>query len=96
MSEEWGPWIEHDGRGCPVKGRFVRVVYRDGSQDELVAWSKICIPGRPDTDPESSAWAWVVPLPWKIIRYSIRKPRALIELRDMIADLPTPAERVDA
>ena len=21
MSEEWGPWIEHDGGPCPIKGQ---------------------------------------------------------------------------
>ena len=90
---EWGPWIEHDGKGCPVKGSFVRVVYSNGSQREFVAWSNIRIPGKPDTDPETSAWAWVTPRPSKIIRYRIRKPRGLVILESLLADLP---KKVDA
>ncbi len=30
--EEWGPWIDHDGKGCPVKGMFVHAVFIDGSE----------------------------------------------------------------
>lgn len=33
MEEDWGPWIEHDGKGCPCAGMHVEVVcegYLDG------------------------------------------------------------------
>lgn len=29
MSKElWSEWIEHDGKGCPVVGRLVHIVYK--------------------------------------------------------------------
>lgn len=84
---EWGPWIDHDGKAQPVLDAvLVDVVERDGERDAAPAgefdwvWSKCC----------AECWAG------DIIRYRIRKPRALIELQDMIADLPVPTERVDA
>lgn len=29
--EEWGPWIEHDGRHCP-KGEYVHIIAYDGEE----------------------------------------------------------------
>lgn len=31
MDEQWGPWIVHDGSGCPCVGMFVHVVYGRGA-----------------------------------------------------------------
>lgn len=31
---EWGPWIEHDGKGCPCKGFTVESV--DGEGEALI------------------------------------------------------------
>ena len=33
--EEWSGPYEHDGKGCPVKGCWVRVVRRNGETDEF-------------------------------------------------------------
>lgn len=86
MSEEWGPWVEHDGKGCPCAGKIVRVKYGDGYLETGIAGSR-----------GGQAWDWRL-VNWEnaVVCYRIRKPRALIELRDMIADLPAPTERVDA
>ena len=96
MSDEWGPWIEHDGRGCPlpdgtvaqaffeenpgcVEGPFLGVVGSGGKQ----SW-------------DWSLWQTVAPdgyLISRVIRYRIRKPRGMVVLDRLLADLP---EKVDA
>lgn len=101
MNEEWGPWVEHDGKGCPCRGAFVESETRNGNIQRHIAEGSAIWPwGEPapkSTGIKGSAWEWLdAHFPSDVIRYRIRKPRALIELRDMIADLPTPAERVDA
>jgi hypothetical protein len=97
MSGEWGPWIEHDGKGCPCIGKYVHVFRKNGREVFSIAGEQ-CLAENIDPNGENSAWVWISNAPrWdEIVRYRIRKPRALIELRDMIADLPAPAERVDA
>lgn len=81
MSEQWGPWIEHDGMGCPLKSpSWCQVEFADG---ELVThyitrmswmWFWPCCDARGRSD-------------CKIIRYRIRKPRALSQLQQMIREL---------
>ena len=99
MSEEWGPWIEHDGKWKPSDGVFVEKEYADGTI--LVGRTG----GRPHTNSEigvpryngetfSSSWIWgnfgyCVP----IIRYRIRKPRGLTILEGLLENMP---EQVDA
>lgn len=95
----WGPWIEHDGKGCPCVGQWVRAVeeLRTGEfrEHEFVAGSG----GGFSWD-----WQWsnrVVPgfgtYATRILRYRIRKPRGLTILEDLIADLPAPVgPKVDA
>ncbi|MEM8616766.1 MAG: hypothetical protein AAGF20_07505 [Pseudomonadota bacterium] len=87
MSEkEWGPWIEHDGGPCRCVGCFVHADWEDGGIEPLERAS-IAI-GSPE------AWVRNQYL-WhdKMIRYRIRKPCALQELKERIATLP---EEVDA
>jgi len=100
MSEDWGPWIEHDGRGCPLKAgevAKVRHVRSDGTSEEAV---------NPMVD-HPSWWhgnfgqpvlfwgrLWVC---GKITHYRIRKPRSSCEAVDRlrrIAENPQPLEEV--
>mgnify|MGYP001184935551 FL=1 len=81
MSDEWGPWIEHDGKGCPCVGQMVDVVYKDGETAESV-W------GGPVIATCSHSWFWLRPRPWSIIRYRIRKPRGLTILEGLLEILP--------
>lgn len=77
--EEWGPWIEHDGKGCPCVGKMAHVVYNTSNEF-------VCIVlGTPEV------WIAEIPFLHKVIRYRIRKPRAILDLIQMIADLPVPA-----
>lgn len=86
--EEWTEWFEHDGKGCPdvVKsGMQIEAIDRGGEyyQGAVFEWVR-----------ERPNWIW--PKSWcldhhrDIIRFRIRKPRALLELIQLIADLPAP------
>lgn len=88
QQDEWTDWFEHDGKGCPdlvKEGMQIMAIDRGGKlhQGEIFEWVK----NRPN---------WVWPKAWcldpekDIIRYRIRKPRALLDLIQMIADLPEP------
>ncbi len=89
MSEEWGPWIEHDGGGCPVvAGTYVRAIC-------CFIYSEWVWEGH--TGPEHAAWEWSrmgEPSPHdpkmiaaRVIRYRIRKPRALLDLIERAREL---------
>lgn len=92
MSDEWGPWIEHDGRECPVRGQFVQSVERSGRTEVHIAES-ICFNIFGErcsfraSDPSAWVWADVPPL-MQIVRYRIRKPRGLTILEQIAADPP--------
>ena len=92
MDECWGPWIEHDGKGEPVPdGTVVQVAYASGNtpvaQSAAGPWWR---------GGGYRSWKGVRANYAPIIRYRIRKPRALIELIEMVENLPAPTERVDA
>lgn len=88
MQEAWGPWVMHDGRGCPVRaGTIVEVVFEDrfGYQSRTI--------GCTDGDAYSS-WDWsFYPELKKIIRYREKKPKGLEMLREIAADLDAPAPK---
>lgn len=86
MAEEWGPWIEHDGKGCPVVGMYVRIRTASGFEIEGVPSEKCAVPA----DGEATAWIWSS-LPQseaflRVIRYRLRRPSALRRLIDLAAD----------
>jgi hypothetical protein len=106
-SGEWGPWVTHDGKGCPCAGRRVHVWL--GCTDDG---------GDPDDDPEDDwqdveiilngheaiciavpcpSWTWQAGY-YPIIRYRIHRPAALRELIRLAAEPytpPAPARRVE-
>ena len=97
MSEEWGPWIDHDGRGCPCVGMLVEGVFlnamalRDdpsfivGVQEDR----EIFIAGSDG----GGSWDWSNwPHYSKIIRYRIRKPKGLTILEGLLENLPKEME----
>lgn len=98
MSEEWGPWIEHDGKSRPADGLIVEREYACGAV--LVGrigkqWLRTEL-GLPFYRGATygCSWLWAedgdcVP----VVRYRIRKPRGLTILESILADLP---EKVDA
>lgn len=88
MNEEWGPWIEHDGKGCPCVGMYVHRIFATPGRDTIdgaVKSEKIGLV----TNPNSGCWHWT-PGFASVIRYRVRKPRGLTILEGLIADLPAP------
>lgn len=84
MSDEWGPWIQHDGVSVPViQGKFQ---YEGrGFPDENNAVFYL--------------WLWYLapigmPGKGRILRYRLRKPRGLTILQGILSDIP--AQQVDA
>lgn len=95
MSEEWGPWIEHDGSCRPVPiGTLVNAIWDDG--DETI--HRVGLVGSEsrmgfvleEIEGTEGGWIWAVTPPdyAKIVRYRLHRPHALRELISMIAVLP--------
>ncbi len=108
---EWGPWIDHDGHGCPISliGHVVLLEIKLAADDEdggrvgehhfnetivnefvasLPEWWREKFGGyaiRPDN---GKIYAVA-----DVVRYRIRKPRGMMIIQDLLADLP---ETVDA
>lgn len=85
---EWGTWVDHDGKGCPVVGLFCHVIGLGarGEHHEFKAIAR-----------EHPCWDWtnfgksgvdhgLCGLWAKVTRYRIRKPRALLDLITIAAD----------
>ncbi len=101
--EEWGPWIGHDGKGCPVRGMMVQCVWLPLedieeyiSEDGEVSF---VVPDDAGSNIDDTSWIWRIvdgqpecynSLIAPIIRYRIRRPRGLTLLRHLIEDLPAP------
>lgn len=91
--EDWGPWIEHDGKGCPCRGALVESETRNGNRLQHVAegaaiwpWGELAPASLPKA---GSAWEWADdPLPCDVVRYRIRKPRGLKMLQEIAANPP--------
>lgn len=79
--EEWGPWIEHHGKGRPVPhGTYLHVITKSGFEEI----------GRLRYEGDGATYfEWEAVLrafnssDLCIIRYRIRKPRALQQLREI-------------
>lgn len=89
---EWGPWVEHDGRGVPhaVRGKLVRAEFESSpgcfSIGEGIAGSGSGLSW------DWSLWSTVDPtdgfLIPRIIRYRVRKPKGLTILEQIVASPP--------
>lgn len=92
MTEEWSEWIEHNGEAMPVpSSAIVAVSFRVPAQP-----GDRCS-GNPDED-RADTWMWDhEDLDDDIVRYRVKRPRALLQLIEMVENLPAPAQpRVDA
>ncbi len=90
MSDIWGPWIDHDGRSCPLPvGTIVHVIHqRDLDGGEVDS----------GVGPVTHPIAWCVHEPtlafldgdfcilMPILRYRLRKPRGLVIAEKLIAN----------
>lgn len=96
--DEWGPWIEHDGNGCPCVGEYAHTVKINGNEwfgiagvNAIAIFGSANVPG--------SAWVHKRAIGYDnnwVIRYRIRKPRGMAILESIMTDLPMPTKRVDA
>ena len=92
--EEWTEWFQHDGKGCPCVGKWVHVIWhaRDGCGTEFEhdGFGIAAINGdecwRLETWPKFS----------RIIRFRIKRPRALHDMIQLIVDLPAPVAPIKA
>ncbi len=84
---EWGPWIDHDGKRCPCSaGVRMQIYMRPG-----------CAIRKDGED--HAKWEFTVneyALMWRnwehVERYRVRKPRALLDLIELVENLPAPAK----
>lgn len=89
---DWGPWLVHDGKGCPCVGQYVQVRFVDG--DEAVGpagidggacwiWSSL----------ELGGWHHVERgFAMHIVEFRIRRPKGMAILNAILADLPAPVK----
>ncbi|MBO9430601.1 hypothetical protein [Sulfitobacter sp. R18_1] len=101
--QEYGPWIDHDGRGCPCKGKIVETDVLGIGISEHVAFEVFLDLNGRQVVPKNAhlvrdAWTWTRPRHGDVIRYRVRKPDALRALIQMVESIGTPAqpERVEA
>jgi len=86
--EEWGPWIVHDGKGCPVRqGLVVEVVSVDGFGFAMRSQGQV-------SGECPSSWDWrYYPQMRKIIRYRERRPKGLQVLLEILQSTENPQQR---
>lgn len=94
---EWGPWVDHDGKRCPLPvgtvvegiferlpGQYVRAVGSVGPHDIGYSWDWSWWMRRAPDDLRFVA---------RIRRYLVRRPQALRDLIRMAADPYSPPAR---
>ena len=99
--EQWGPWIEHDGKGCPCKGMYAQWFWDNGTpRAGFAGINTVCrhtgVVLGPSRGNVPNAWCWSSNPSRRVVRYRIRKPRALVEMIQRVEALPSQPERVDA
>ena len=98
MGEEWGPWIEHDGKGCPCVGEYGQFTLGGGYsgpvglRDDL---GRVMVTTNTYEGfaTDGAAWHWVESK-YPVIRYRIRKPKGLTILTDILREVERDVEKV--
>lgn len=102
MSDDWGPWHEHDGNGVPAwlkQGMVVQLELADPRRNmEICGRVQLTLGtlGRVSdfmfSVPEAEGDSWTLPITAPdllyVARFRVLRPRALIELRRAVAELP--------
>lgn len=87
MSDDfWGPWIEHDGKGCPISiGEYFQLscLFSDGHAKSGRGFM---------TDKFKAALIWRMPEGVVSLHYRIRKPRGLTILEEIARGVKEPQE----
>lgn len=85
-SEEWGPLVLHDGKGCPVTGMFCEVHAANGA----IATGIV----RDDGKHPCSLWTWaqlcLICQFQRVVAYRVRKPRALLDMIERAKEIEGP------
>ncbi|QDC08588.1 hypothetical protein FHY55_04740 [Oceanicola sp. D3] len=89
--EHWGPWILHDGKGCPVRaGTVVEVVCEDRFGFAMRQVTQV-------VGGSYSSWDWTYfPELKKIIRFREKKPKGMTMLEEQMAPKETSAPKTPA
>ncbi len=85
----WGPWINHDGKGCPVRGQLVEGLDRGGIWSVWIAGTVYMIPTNASQIMVDS-WIWPTqysPHADEILRYRVRKPKAMERLNEILREV---------
>jgi len=95
--ENWGPWVTHDGKGCPCVGDYVNSVSAGGEEFYHIAHGMLAEGDGLCVDCWVAAECLVVGKPdWAVTRYRIRKPLGLTMLEAIARDATAPIVKVDA
>jgi len=84
MADEWSPVFDHDGKGCPCWGAYVRVwdekeIFQLGRPWEGIAGSM---------GGESWDWSLCDEMISRVTRYQIRRPPSVQQMIDKAGGLP--------
>lgn len=100
QDDDFGPWIEWNGGPRPVSMHdWVHLVFDD--KDEFTGTCEgggISAKGFVIDASSDDSWTWATSYEFglggdaRIIRYRLKKPRALLDLIQLIADLPAPVK----
>jgi len=90
MSDEWGPWIDHNGSGCPCVGMWVQAKAVAPSGKKILAEGMAGSNGGDSWDWSKFGNVFGKALVAKITEYRIRKPRGMAVLEALVADVPAP------
>jgi hypothetical protein len=97
VSKGWGPWIEHDQKHVPpgIAGKILEVEYDAEGKLPCGTVSKGYVG---IASGNSRAWIKFSKIVTTVARYRIKKPKGLIILESILADLPAPVSppRVEA
>lgn len=90
MSEEWGPWIDHDGSHCP-KGEYVHIIKYDGTE-----WYGIAGISPGSLEYYHGAWFFDIDNSEAdhVFKYRIRKPKGLTILTDILREVERDGDKV--
>jgi hypothetical protein len=108
--EEWGPWVEHDGKGCPCVGMFTqweiefpRPVKRIIGVNKVIWHDKdrACLMGILTVPTMGFRWSnfgRINPktgaLVGRVVRYRTKKPKGLVILEQLLQELPVKQPKV--
>ena len=85
--EEWGPWIDYDGAGCPsyAVGLYVQAKCAEPWDHGQI---RDIVEGVVSGRNAQSSWHWGINGCTDVIVYRIRKPRGMVILEGLLENLP--------